>query len=165
MKKISEIYMAVTTALFSVTVIRVTFSYGSLNPPQITYKSFMTLCVCAFFWEKGPQLSLDSPEAHPSPGFLVAPVFLFSCSLLLVYKQTQALPGVCRCVLRGLQLSSKPPFPGMSIMLEDLGTDMMLKKICYTTEGNVSMTDFPAVWGLWLPFLGPGVSGLLLGAV
>ena len=35
----------------------------------------------------------------------------------------------------------------MSIMLEDLGTDMMLKKICYTTEGNVSMTKISLLFG------------------
>ena len=32
-------------------------------------------------------------------------------------------------------------------MLEDLGTDKMLKKICYTTEGNVSMTKISLLFG------------------
>lgn len=54
----------------------------------------------------------------------------------------------------------------MSVMLEDLGTDVMLKQICYRVECNVSMTEeFHVLWGLGLPFVGLSVSVLLLGAV
>lgn len=52
-------------------------------------------------------------------------------------KPSLGSAGVCqgaRTVLR------KPTLPGMSIMLEELGTDIMLKEIRYEVECDLSMT-------------------------